>query len=117
MFGYVKLDKLRQIKFTDYSFERAEQDFGKPVLEFIDWLNGLPFGLQKLSTWLWLTLVDEDRALTPAKVEAIITGYMNSGWRGYRVAYLNAIGRTVLRALGRWEKEHRRLASKGGCRV
>ena len=101
----VKLDRVRHFRLTPYSFQRAEEIFGKPAQRFNDWLGRLPNTAETLVIRAWLLLVDEDRDLTPEKMSQILNEYLAGGWKGFRE-------RRFMQALNQWTRKYQSINDK-----
>lgn len=73
--GYrIKLDRMRRLRYTDFSVEELRRRYGVDSAEWAEKSNEAP-GMRCVAMSLWLALIDDDPSLTVYAVESILADF------------------------------------------
>ena len=95
----IRLDRWRRLRLTEYAGKRLQNIYGgRSITTAIAALNE-ERPLKHIAGYMWLFCVTDDPDLTPAVMEGIILGFLNSGWRPLRTYRLNRFCRVMKKAI------------------
>lgn len=105
MKNYITLDRRRCLRFTPKSIKMAEEALGMSISEISDRIAKAAPSTERVSTALWLLLIDEDPTLTVQAVTQILFKYLNGGWHCWRSWRLRQAYRKYVQAWNDFNRE------------